>query len=401
MDGIKKGKSNRGGDRKGVFYGITFNIILLGLASLLMDISGEIITAVLPLFLTSLGAGTIIIGLVGGLSDAGISVFKVLSGYWSDKYGKRKPFVVFGYAFSSLLRFFIAISTTWPLVLVFRPLERLGKGIRDPPRDALMAETTSKKVHGKVFGFHQALDNIGGIIGAVLAFLFIGYIGLNFNASIFIAAIIAFTSLIPLLFVKEIIKQRKKITLRVGIKNLSPRFKKFLGIVTIFALANFSYMFFLLKAQQVFNSYPITILLYLFYIVPYAIFTIPGGMLSDKIGRKNALMIGYAIFVLAFIGFATLSSTLIQFMLLFAIYGIGYAFVEPNQRAFASDLASKELGTALGTFYMAIGLAALPAGLIAGSLWRFISPNATFFFGAAVAFVALMALIFAKSLGKK
>ena len=139
--------------KKGFFYGITANILLLGLTSLLTDVSGEIITAVLPLFFTSLGAGAVLIGLLGGLSDAGISIFKVIAGHWSDKIGKRKPFVAFGYTFSALAKFLLASATSWPQAFIARPLERFGKGIRDPPRDALMAETTIKKVHGKFLVF--------------------------------------------------------------------------------------------------------------------------------------------------------------------------------------------------------------------------------------------------------
>lgn len=373
---------------KGIFYGITTNIVLLGLASLLTDASGEIITAILPLFLTSLGAGAIIIGLVAGISEAGISIFKVLSGWLSDKTGKRKPFIVFGYAFASFSKLFIALATTWPMILIFRPLERFGKGVRDPPRDALMAETTERAVHGKVFGVHKALDNTGAIIGAVLAFIFLQYLGFSFNISIFIAAIIAFTALIPLFFLKEQIKQRKRVTLKVGLRNLSPKFKKFLFIVTLFALGHFSYMFFLLKAEATFHNYTTPLLLYLFFIVPYTLFTIPGGMLSDKIGRKNILIIGYSLFVLTFLGFAFISSTFTQFAYLFALFGLAKALVEPNQRALAADLASKELGTSMGTFYMAIGLAALPASLIAGVLWEAFSPTATFLYGAIISAIA-------------
>ena len=378
--------------KEGIFDGITANVILLGLASLLTDVSGEIITAVLPLFLTSLGAGAIIIGLVSGLSEAVISVFKVLSGYWSDKYGKRKPFIVFGYAFASFSKLLLAISTTWPLVLIFRPLERLGKGIRDPPRDAFIAETTMKKVHGKVFGVHKALDNLGALIGSLLAFFFIWKLGLSFNTSLFISAIIAFTALFPLSFVKEKVKKPMKISLGLGLRKLPKQLKVFLSIATLYALAHFSYMFLILKAQLAFNNYTTPLLLYFIFNVSYVIFTIPGGMLYDTIGRKNILAIGYSMLVLTFLGFAFTSSTFTQFSVLFIMYGVSKAFVESNERAFASDLASKEIGTALGTFHMAKGLAALPAGLIAGALWKFINPTAAFMYGAIVALISAISL---------
>ncbi len=376
-------------NEKSIFYGITVNVLLLGLTSLLMDVSGEIITAILPLFLASLGAGAVVIGLVGGISDSVVSIFKVLSGYWSDKTGKRKPFVLFGYTFSSLSRFFIAISTTWPMILFFRPMERLGKGVRDPPRDALLAETTMRKVHGRVFGFHQALDNAGAVIGSALAFIFL-LIGLKFRLALMIAAIIAITSIIPLFAVKEKRKLVKKITLKVGLKGLSKRFKIFLIIVTLFALGNFSYMFFILKAQTVFNNLTTPLLLFFIHNIFYVVFTIPGGILSDKIGRKKVLIVGYFLFALAFLGFALISSTFTQFLIIFSLYGLAKALVESNQRALASDLASKELGTALGTFHMAIGLAALPAGLIAGALWESINTSAPFFYGAVVSFAAAL-----------
>ncbi len=373
--------------KREVFYGITTNVVLLGLASLLTDMSGEIITAILPLFLTSIGASTIIIGLIGGLSKAGISISNVISGHLSDKKGKRKSFIISGYTFAVITKFLLALSTTWPMVLIFRPLERIGKGIRDPPRDALMAETTERRVHGKVFGVHKALDNLGAIMGALLAFVLL-WKGLGFNTAILISAIIASIALIPLYFLKEIVKQRKRVTLKVRLKRLSPKFKKFLSIVVLFGIANFGYMFFLLKAQSEFNNYTTPLLLYLFFTVSYTIFAIPGGIFSDKIGRKKTLIIGYLLFALTCLGFAFISSTFNQFAFLFSAYGLSKALFEPNQRAFASDLASKELGTAMGTFHMAIGLAALPAGLIAGALWAFISPTATFLFGAAVAAIA-------------
>ena len=376
--------------KRGILYGITLNIILLGIASLINDISGEMITGILPLFVTSLGAGAVSIGLLGGLSEAGISIFKVLSGNWSDNAGKRKPFVVFGYTFSSFAKFFLALSNTTLQTLIFRPLERLGKGIRDPPRDALMAETTEKKVHGKVFGLHKAFDNTGALIGSVLALFFLVNLGLSFNKIIFISAIIAFFGIIPLIFVKEKAKSHKKISLKIGLKELPKKFKDFLLIVTIFALANFTYMFFILKAYNSFNNYSTPILLYIFYNISYMVFAFPSGILSDKIGRKNALIIGYLIFGLTCLGFAMISSTFTQYSFLFVFYGLAHALTASNERAFASDLAKKELGTALGTYYMFIGLASLPAGIIAGLLWSSFNPGTPFFYGATLAFAAAL-----------
>jgi len=392
---IKKGFYERSRNKKSFLYGITTNVILLGLTSMFMDVSGEIITAILPLFLSSLGAGAIAIGFIGGISDSAVSIFKIISGYLSDKTGKRKPFVIFGYAFSSISRFFIAISSTWPMILVFRPLERLGKGIREPPRDALLAETTKREVHGKVFGIHQAFDTAGAVIGSILALVFIAT-GLHFRSALMIAAVIAIISVVPLIALKEKVKKSREITLKIGLKGLSKRFKTFLAIVTLFALGNFSYFFFILKAQEVFNSYTTSIMLFVIHNLFYVAFAIPGGVLSDKIGRKKVLTFGYFLFAITFLGFALISSTLTEFIIIFALYGISKALVESNQRALASDLASKDLGMAIGTFHMVIGLAALPAGLIAGALWGYVSPSSAFLYGAVVSTIAASWFLFDK-----
>jgi len=381
------------------WYGISATVILLSVTSLLTDVSSEIIRAVLPLFLTALGAGGVAVGLIGGMSDTFASLFKVFSGYLSDKTGKRKPYIFSGYSMSSIAKLFISLSTSWIHVLIFQPIERIGKGVRDPPRDALLAETTPKAIHGKIFGFHRLLDTAGAFFGAALAFLFLWLLGLELRTIILIAAVVAFIALIPLMFIKEKKKKAEKISLKISLKTLPKNFRIFIFIVALFSLADFSYMFFVLKAAEAFPySKVIPVLMYVLFNFVYAVFALPSGMLSDKIGRKNTLVIGYLLFSATTLGFAFLQPSIFVYILLFATYGLSYAFIVGTERAFASDLVEKRFGTALGTFHTILGLAALPASLIAGILWQYVSPAATFLFATLVADIAAILFILNKKL---
>jgi len=249
---------------------------------------------------------------------------------------------------------------------------------------------------GKGFGIHRALDTSGAILGSIVVFILFWFFGFGFKLIIFIAAVIAFTSLIPLRFVKEGRREPQDITLKVGLKDLPKSLKLFILVSAIFALGNFSYMFFIIRAQQFFTaklSVAVPILLYVLFNIFYAAFAVPLGAVSDKIGRERIIILGYLLFSLTSLGFAFLTS-LPAFIILFALYGITYAAVDGNQRALVSDLSSQQLkATALGTFHTTIGLMALPANLIAGFLWQVIAPNATFICGSILGFISVFLFV--------
>ena len=276
------------------------NIKLLGLVSLLNDASSEIIQPILPLFISSLGGGGVAIGLIGGLSDGIPSILKIFSGYWADKMGKKKPLVVAGYGISALSKLLFPLSMIWQQVFILRGLERCGKGIRSAPRDAIIADSATKENRGRGFGILRAMDSTGAVIGSALAYL-LWRAGLDFRMIFVIAALLAVLSFVPLLKVRDIIRDPQVgLTLRLSLSSLSPEMKQFMIIASLFALANISYMFFILRAQQFFSGSLATgapLLLYILFNVFYAGFAVPSGIISDRIGRKNVLTAGYALFV--------------------------------------------------------------------------------------------------------
>ena len=367
------------------------NVFWLGLVSFINDTSSKMILPILPLFIKELGGGGIAVGLIGGFGESVASLFKMLAGYFSDKLGRRKPFVFFGYLVSAFAKLGFAFSKIWPQVLGLKILERFGKGLRSAPADAIIASSTNKKTRGKGFGIHRAMDSAGSVLGAIIAFILFWYLGFNFNKIFYAAGIIAFFSLIPLIFVKEKKQEKRVMNLKLGLKNLSKPLKLFIVIATIFAIGNFSYMFFVLKSQIYFEdklAIGIPIILYILYNTSYTISAIPAGILSDKIGRKKVLFMGYTLFGIVCFGFIFLKS-LLFFILLFLLLGINYALVNATERAFVSDLARGPRGTALGTFHMSISLVSLPGGLFVGYLWD-INNIYPFIFGAIVTLIVII-----------
>jgi MFS family permease len=381
---------------------ISPNVILLSIVSLLNDFSSEMIMPILPMFLKSLGSTGEIIGLVGGLRDSVSSILKVFCGYWSDKMGKRKIFVYAGYFLSTIFKVLLAISRTWPVAVMFSSLERVGKGLRTAARDAIIADSMTAQ-RGKGFGIHRAFDTIGAIFGAIAALCLYWFVGFGFRAIIIIAGVLGFLSLIPLWFVREIRLKPQNVTLKMSLKDLSTPLKLFIVISSVFALGNFSYMFFILRAQQYFSSrlsVAAPMLLYILFNISYSTLAVPLGSISDKIGREKVIIFGYLMFSATAIGFVFFDS-IAGFIVLFILYGLMYAAIDGNQRAFVADLASVHLkATALGTYHTMTGLMALPAGLAAGFLWDRIGPDATFIYGGSLGLLSVVLfVVFRRHLG--
>ena len=298
----------RGGS---LFSGLGINVVLLGLTSLLTDFGSEMIMPILPLFIVSLGGAGMAVGLIAGLGDSLSSILKVFSGYWSDRMGKRKPLVVLGYASSATAKLFFPLSTHWLHLVFLRPLERVGKGVRTAPRDALIAESIRMEAMGRGFGFHRAMDTAGAVLGSLSAFLLVWLLGLNLRTILLIAALISFTALIPLTWVREVEAplRPKTPSLTISLKGVPVKLKLFIASATIFALAQFSYMFFILKVSSFLESvgaeYVATpILFYVLSNLVYAVFAFPSGMLADRFGRLRMVILGYLLFSATCLGFA-------------------------------------------------------------------------------------------------
>jgi MFS family permease len=369
------------------------NILLLGLVSLLNDASSEIIQPVLPLFISSLGGGGIAIGLIGGLGDGIPSIIKIFSGHMADRLGRKKPLVVAGYGLSAFSKLLFPLSTIWQHVFILKSLERCGKGIRSAPRDAIIADCAAQQVRGQGFGILRAMDSFGAVIGSALAYL-LWQAGLDLRSIIVIGALLAAMSFLPLLKVGDTI-QAPQPNLKMNFSSLSPDLRRFIIVASLFALANFSYMFFILRAQSFFSgalSIGAPLLLYTLFNVCYASLAAPAGILSDRIGRRNVLSAGYGLFAIVSFGFVTVTSTA-GLIVLFMLYGSVYALVDGVQSAFVSDLCkSSSRGTALGIYYGAVGFASIFSGAIAGVLWQSEGPETTFLYGAVVAALAVLAL---------
>jgi MFS family permease len=374
---------------------------VLGLVSLFTDASSEMIYPLLPVFLTSvLGAGAAFLGVIEGIAEGTASILKGFSGYISDKLQKRKALILAGYGLSAFVKpFFAAADAVWQ-VLVVRFVDRVGKGIRTAPRDALISETTDPSIRGKAYGFHRAMDTLGAVVGPAIAFLMMWLLRGEGNSAyrwVFLAAFLPGLVAVGLIVFAL---REKKFEVEARIPSLSlkgfPRgYKMLLVVVAVFTLGNSSDAFLLLRAQNLGMQPYLIPLLWMVFNVVYSAVSTPGGMLSDRIGRKKTLLIGFVLYGLIYVGFG-FAEQLVYTWLLIAAYGVFYGLTQGCMSAYVADFAPPEMkGTAFGVYHMTDGISKLFASVIFGVIWQTSGargPALAFFFGAAMALTAALLL---------
>ena len=381
------------------------NIWIVTATSFLTDISSEMIVYLIPLFLSNvLGVRMAFIGLIDGVAETTASLLKIYSGALSDKIGKRKWLAVLGYAISTVAKPFLYFANAWGWVLGIRFADRVGKGIRTAPRDALVAASTDVNNRGFAFGLHRAGDTAGAFIGIGIAALIIWLTQTNaallsantFRIAVLASVIPAFLAVIVLAVGAADLGEAGKGSglMRLSLKGINPRFKTFLFIMILFTLGNSSDSFIILRAQERGLNVLQTMFMLMTFTAIYTFLSSPLGALSDKVGRRKLIIGGWLAYAFVYLGFA-LASAGWQIWMLFGLYGIFYAATEGVAKALVADLVPEsQRGTAYGLFNAAIGITALPASLLAGLLWQGLGqwagfgPSAPFFFGAALALFA-------------
>lgn len=377
-------------------------VILLGMAALLNDAASELIYPLLPVFLTTtLGASPAVIGLIEGAADGLASILKYFGGVWSDRTKKRKPMVVSGYALAAGARLLIAAAFAWPLVLTARLLDRTGKGIRSAPRDALISDVTPPDQRGRAYGFHRALDHTGAIVGPLLAVLLLQGFGLSLRATFLFAVVPGAIGVLMLVFLlrettpsDQQETKSEKLSATPDESSIVPRssFKGALVAIGLFSLANSSDAFLLLQAHAAGVSTAMLPLLWAAHHVIKSLFSTRAGALSDRMDRRNLLILGWTIYAVIYALFP-FARTLTSFVVLFVLYAIPFTLTEGAERAWIADLVpAATRGKSFGIYYLANGLCVLVGTAIFGVIYQQVSPSAAFFTGAALALCAVIAV---------
>lgn len=374
------------------------SVIALGVASLLTDLSADMIYPLLPLFLTSvLGAGPVALGAIEGFAESTAAFLKVFSGVWTDRTGRRKPLIVAGYGIAGLARPMIGLAGSWGAVLALRIVDRVGKGLRTSPRDALISDVTGPAIRGMAYGFHRSMDHAGAIAGPLVAAFLLYFLGLSLRTVFLLAAIPAVVVMLVLAMRLDDAPPHPRPkaegeTLWKHWGDLGPDFRRLMLALLVFTLGNSTDAFLLLRlSDSGLRAEWISLLWALHHGVKMSS-TYWAGNLSDRIGRRPIILAGWIFYALIYLGFALFKEPA-ALIALFLAYGLYFGLTEPTERALISDLVPAALrGTAFGIYHFMIGLAALPASLIFGWLWYAWGAPAAFCLGASLSGLACLLL---------
>jgi MFS family permease len=390
--------TNKNDGRVGRQIGRVFipNIIILGLTSLLMDLSSEMVYPLIPLFLIGFGATPAIIGLIEGIAESLAAFLRVFSGWIGDRTGREKQLTVAGYSASLIYKILLFLSLSWIGVLIARIVDRVGKGIRTAPRDALVAASGGDMKLGRSFGLHKMMDMLGSALGVLFAFVIV-YAGMSFQSAFLISMIPAALGIVVICFVVQgkrnpsIIPDAKPDFIQKGFKP-SKKLIAYLVVIFVFCIGNSSNAFLLLKASDSGLSASAVILVYFLFNITASVFSYPLGRLSDRIGRRKLIVSGYLLYGITYFGFAFLNDSW-QISVLFIFYGLYTALISGAERAFIVEQSPPDYkGTVLGLYGMSQGLGLLIASILAGGLWNIIGAGAPFIFGGAIGIVCAVSI---------
>ena len=384
------------------------NVLALSLVSLLNDTSSEIIYPLLPTFLfLALGASPFAIGAIEGAAESAASLLKLFSGYISDRFQKRKVFVLSGYALASVVRPLLVFVTSWQQVFLVRLSDRIGKGIRGAPRDAMLSMAVPPEKRGLAFGFNRSADHLGAVFGPIIASMLLYFYAVDsqnptveeYKQVFFVASVPVILGLFVIIFLvkEEKVAKAERPQINLSLAGFDGNFKRFLVVIALFTLSNSSDAFLLLRAQQAGIATATLPLLWMTLHISKVVSSLVGGSLSDKIGRKKLIFSGWILYALVYAGFAFVDSAW-QAWALFIIYGVYFGLSEGAEKALVADLVPAEKrGTAFGLYNLAFGITVFPASLLVGGLWETFSPTAAFLVSASVSVCAALLLLTVKT----